>query len=105
MWIDFNGAHWSYSGHLFSLVHPVLPPPILPVALPLHALLVEVDADTALLTAVPTALVHAAILPDELALAVALVFLELSDVLLAIRPNQVSMPMHLVVEPVSGVLF
>jgi len=66
--------------------------------------LVEVHTDAALLAAVPTTLVLATIAPDKLAFTMALVLLKLPNVLLAIWPNQVSMPVHLVVKPVTLVL-
>lgn len=72
-------------------------PAVLPIALLPDAILVEVHADTALLTAVPATLVLASIAPNELALTMALVFLELPDVLLAVWPNKVPVAMHLVV--------
>jgi hypothetical protein len=49
----------------------------------------------------PASFVLTAIFPNELTLAVTLIFLELSDILLAIGPHEVTLSVHFVVHPVS----
>lgn len=66
-------------------------------------MLVQVVTGSALFTTEPATLVLSAILPDEAALAMALVLLELTLILLAIRPDKVSKAMHFIVEPLAGV--
>ena len=66
-------------------------------------MLVQVVTGSALFTTEPATLVLTAILPDEAALAMALVLLELTLILLAIRPDKVSKAMHFIVEPLAGV--
>jgi len=59
---------------------------IVPGSLLLDTVLVKVVSNSVLLSTVPATLVFATISPDELALSVALVFLKLAHVLLAIGP-------------------
>ena len=82
---------------------PLLPFSIEPGTLPLHAIIVAVIADSALLTVHPAAFVFSTILPNESSFSMAFVFLELTNILLSIRPDQMTVPMHLVVEPVAFV--
>lgn len=52
-----------------------------------HTILVKVVAYSALLSAIPATFVLATVTPNEAAFAVALIFLELALVLLAVGPN------------------
>lgn len=67
-------------------------------------MLVEIVANAALLTAVPTAFVLAAISPNEFTIAVTFVLFEHALILLAVRPYQMTVSMHLIVEPVALIL-
>ena len=53
----------------------------------------------------PASFVRTTIAPKELTLAVPLVIFELAFVLLPVWPNQVTVPVHLIVKPTSLVLF
>ena len=77
----------SRSLRRLAVVDPALPATVNPKSLLFNAVLVYIVADTALLAAVPAALILAAVAPNEFALAMALVLLELAHVLLAVRPN------------------
>lgn len=83
------------------LIKPVLATAIDPVSLPANAVLVEIVADTGLLSTFPAALILTTITPDELSFTMALILQELANVLLAIRPDQVTVPMHFVILPLA----
>jgi len=70
-----------------SFVEPALPAAVDPETLLAHIMLVQIITDAALLATIPSTLVLAPIAPDEFSLAMALVLLELADVLLAVWPN------------------
>ena len=94
----------SDSLFLTFVIEPALAPAIDPKALSLDAMLVQIVADAALFAAIPATLILAPITPYKSTLAVPLVLLELPLVLLAIRPPQVPMSMHFIVEPLTVVL-
>jgi len=83
---------------------PLLALAISPQTLFLYACVVTVVANSALFAFFPGSIVLPAVLPQETALPMSLIFLELTNVLLTIGPNQVSLPMHLIVQPVAFIL-
>ena len=64
-----------------------MPSAVDPTSLSANAMLIQIMANPALLTLNPTTVVLTAIFPDESALTMALVFHELSNVLLSIGPD------------------
>ena len=86
------------------LVEPALAPSINPDTFSFDAMLVEVVADAALFTSIPAALILSTILPDESSLTVALILLELSLILLAVRPDKMAIAVHFIVQPLTCVL-
>ncbi len=86
------------------LFKPALTFSVKPGSLLPHSVLVKVVSNSTLLSTIPAALVFTPIAPDEFALAMALVFLELAHVLFAIRPLQMTNSMHLIVQPLALVL-
>ena len=72
---------------LFFFVEPAVTAPVNPVAFSAHSILVKVVAYSTLLSAIPATFVLATVTPNEASFAVALIFLELALVLLAIWPN------------------
>jgi hypothetical protein len=84
---------------------PLLAFTISPKTLFLDACVVTVVTNSALFAFYPSSIVFSAVLPQETALTMSLILLELTNILLTIRPNQVSLPVHLVVQPVAFILF
>ena len=56
-----------------------------------------------LLALVPASLILTTVLPDELAFTMPLVLLEVPEILFCIRPHQMTIAMHFIVEPGAGV--
>lgn len=66
-------------------------------------MIVLVVARARLLAPDPASFVLPPVFPDEFTLSVALVFLELADVLLAVGPYKVPLTVHLIVQPFACV--
>ena len=97
--IKLRKLHKDYS------IEPLKTLSVLPAALADLSVIIFIRAEARLLAEHPAALVLAPIFPDEAALAVALIVLELADVGLAVGPHQVPLPVHLVVHPVAIIFF
>lgn len=68
-------------------------------------MVIFVNARAMLFTGNPASLVRTTVAPKELTVAMPLVILELAFVTLPVWPNQVTVPVHLIVKPTSLVLF
>jgi hypothetical protein len=76
----------------------------MPSTFTLYSIIIAVVTGTTLFTLHPATCVLATIFPNEASLTMPLVFLELTYILFAIRPNQMAMSMHFIIKPISVVL-
>jgi len=90
---------------LLIVIEPALASSIDPDTFSFNSVLVEIVANARLFTSIPAAFVLAAILPNESAFAMTLIFLELTLILLTVRPDKMSISMHFIVKPLACVLF
>ena len=90
---------------LLIVIEPALASSIDPDTFSFNSVLVEIVANARLFTSIPAAFVLAAILPNESTFTMTLIFLELTLILLAIRPDKMSVSMHFIVKPLACVLF